>query len=144
MLKFIKKMIATGGPAEPTEETSLSAASTPQPDGTSLVPPKERRDQDQILLFLVDLVDEMDALPPSSTGGKDEMAVVRSRIEDRLLLCDAELIRDETWDPERQRAVEVAEGAMDEVTPKISSSRISGLCVSGRVVRKQEVALERQ
>jgi hypothetical protein len=44
----------------------------------------------------------------------------------------------------RQRAVEVAEGAMDEVTPKISSSRISGLCVSGRVVRKQEVALERQ
>lgn len=142
MLKFIKKLVATGDRAESTGGIPPSAGSPAQSDDASLVPPKERRDQDQILLFLVDLVDEMDALPPSSSGGREELAMVRSRIEDRLLLSDAEMIRDHKWDPERQRAVSVSDKALAQGTPRIGCSRVSGLCVAGRIVRKQEVVLE--
>ncbi len=141
MLTFFKKLIALGRRDARDARASLSAV-FPEPGDTSLVPLKERRDQDEILLFLVDLVDEMDALPQASTGGREELALVRSRIVDRLLLSDAEMIRDETWNPERQRAVAVSGNALVGGIPRIGYSRASGLCVAGRIVRKQEVFLE--
>jgi hypothetical protein len=144
MLTVVKRLFGTRGRAEPTEEALRTESSSAPPQDTGLAVPREQRSQDQILLFLVDLLDEVDRLPPSTTEGKEELAIVRSRILDRLLLSDAEMIRDETWDPERQRAVEVTEGAMDGGTPQISSSRVSGLSVSGRIVRKQEVSLDRR
>ncbi|MCB1204419.1 MAG: hypothetical protein KDN18_09180 [Verrucomicrobiae bacterium] len=52
------------------------------------------------------------------------------------------MIRDSTWNPERQRAVAVSGEVSADGTHVIGSSRASGLCVEGRVVRKQEVTLE--
>lgn len=141
MLKFLKKLVATRNPIEPSGRIAPSAGSPPSVY-TEQVPSKAQRDQDQILLFLVDLVDELDALPPSSSGGREELAMVRSRIADRLLLSDAEMVRDQTWNPERQRAVSVSEKALAQGKPRIGCSRVSGLCVAGRIVRKQEVVLE--
>ncbi len=96
-----------------------------------------------MLLFLVDLIDEIDALPASSKSGSEALSLVRSRLEDRLHLSDAEIIRDEAWTPERQRAVEAEDGALDTGSPRISKSHASGLSVAGRIVRKQEVTLTR-
>jgi hypothetical protein len=142
MLTLVKRLFATRGRAEPAEEAFLAAEAPSEPQAPVSVPPREQRSQDQILLFLVDLVDEMDGFPQSSTGCRDELALVRSRILDRLLLSDAELIRDDTWNPDRQRAVAASDDALVGGSPRIGSSRVSGLCVGGRVVRKQEVILE--
>jgi hypothetical protein len=116
----------------------------PFPPTTDAGPIRNDHRTDALLLFLVDLLDEMDALPFSTSGGVAEMALIRSRLEDRILLDEGEIIRDHHWDPNRQRAVQVEEGATDgDWAPGVVPRR-SGLLLGGRVVRKQEVALERR
>jgi hypothetical protein len=97
--------------------------------------------EDRHLLNLVDLLDEVVLLKKASSTGEQSLEIVESRIQDLILLSDGEIIRDLVWNPDRQRAVEVIKGENPGIT--LLSSRSSGLIIKGRVVKKEEVVIEK-
>jgi hypothetical protein len=80
-------------------------------------------------------------LKKASSTGEQSLEIVESRIQDLILLSDGEIIRDLVWNPDRQRAVEVIKGENPGIT--LLSSRSSGLIIKGRVVKKEEVVIEK-
>ena len=108
------------------------------------IPTRPSPEFEQLLFRLADLHDEFLALKAAGPEGDDDLAShACQRIADQLLLSDAELIRDESWNPERQRAVEVKAGPDGEPGTIIVSTRASGLALNGTILRKQEVVIQR-
>lgn len=96
---------------------------------------------DRYFLDIVDLLDEIGEMKKVDEKGSKMLEIIESRLITLIKLSDGDLIRDLDWQPDLQRAVEVMPGSHNP--PKILSTRRSGLTVSGRVVRKQEVVLSK-
>lgn len=93
---------------------------------------------------LVDLHDEFHILQSRSTLGQDELAVlVCERLKDRILLSGGEIIREDSWNPERQRAVEVLPAPPEAAEIIVIETRRSGLSLNAVVLRKQEVVIRK-
>ncbi|MEX2578845.1 MAG: hypothetical protein WD342_07285 [Verrucomicrobiales bacterium] len=99
---------------------------------------------ERILMELVDLHDEFHILQSRSTLGQDELAVlVCERLKDRILLSGGEIIREDSWNPERQRAVEVLPAPPEAAEIIVIETRRSGLSLNAVVLRKQEVVIRK-
>ena len=132
----------------PATSTSLSGSALDRHDARSQTHHYSHTDtrplspnEDRHLLNLVDLLDEVGLLKKASSMGEQTLEIVESRIQDLILLSDGEIIRDAVWNPDRQRAVEVIMGENPGIT--LLSSRSSGLIIKGRVVKKEEVVIEK-
>ena len=95
----------------------------------------------QWIVEAVDFLDELQIMKNSYTA-KDIMAVdyIRNIILAKLTALETELIDSDEWNPALQRAISVTKDAAI-VQEKILRKRSSGIIVSGKLIRKQEVVL---
>lgn len=114
----------------------------PAHPGPSPIARVSSTETDRHLLNLVDLLDEIALMKLAPSGTSKSLDIVESRLSDLIELSDGEIIRDTEWQPQRQRPVEVVQGASSKTT--FVSSRRSGLAINGRIVRKQEVVISKQ
>lgn len=91
-----------------------------------------------LISSLVDFVDELKL----SAGEKEKhqcFEQMRQMIIDKLELAEVTLIRLDTWDSTKQRAVKVA--ADNGLGIKVLSSTRTGVCHRGKIIRKEEVVI---
>jgi hypothetical protein len=112
----------------------------PVQTGSPGFPAREDGDLDPMLVQLVDLDDELALIEAKRQEHSEAVvALVRQRIAYMLDSCGAEVIRLREWSPSNQRAVKVVAVAGPGAEMRYLDSVSSGLKVSGRLVRKQEV-----
>ncbi len=93
-------------------------------------------------LCAVNLYDEINTFIRSYKGKNNEqLEKILSRILSELRHHHCELIDEDTWNPEHQRAVAIAYTLPENSTPIISEKKSTGLIVNNRLIRKQEVTL---
>ena len=93
-------------------------------------------------LCAVDLHDEINTFIQSYKGQNNtQLGKILVRILSEMQNHHCELIDEDTWNPEHQRAVAIAYTLPENSTPIISEKKSTGLIVNNRLIRKQEVTL---
>ena len=92
---------------------------------------------------MVDSLAELESLRSDDEFDEGQLKKICAELRRQLESLDCELIDLDEWDPEKQRAIRVEEGLPTGSTPSITRKVSLGLCVQGRLVRKQEVYIKK-
>lgn len=103
----------------------------------------EDEDADTARVFAVaGVLDEIRILLPSSSDGeRSGLPGVQTALNGYLGARGAELIDDDEWNPDRQRALEVRKDLPPGAAPEIAEKVASGVMIGGKIARKQTVVL---
>lgn len=92
---------------------------------------------------LVDLLDEIRWMGGLEKEDAARIPALRDKLIEILQAAGGELIDDDTWNPARQRAVKISKTLPEGAEPRVTEKHASGLIFKGRLLRKQEVSLEK-
>ncbi len=92
---------------------------------------------------MADSLAELESLRSDDEFDEGQLKKICAELRRQLESLDCELIDLDEWDPEKQRAIRVEEGLPSGSTPSITRKVSLGLCVQGRLVRKQEVYIKK-
>ena len=92
---------------------------------------------------MADSLAELESLRSDDEFDVVQLKKICAELRRQLKLLDCELIDLDEWNPEKQRAIRVEEGLPPGSTPRITRKVSLGLCVQGRLVRKQEVYIKK-
>ncbi len=92
---------------------------------------------------MADSLAELESLRSDDESDVGQLKKIRAELRRQLKLLDCELIDLDEWNPEKQRAIRVEEGLPLDSVPRITRKVSLGLCVQGRLVRKQEVYIKK-
>jgi hypothetical protein len=93
-----------------------------------------------LISSLVDFVDEL-KLSADDKEKHPSSEQIRQMIIDKMELAEVTLIRLDTWDSSKQRAVKVA--SEDGSGIKVLSSTRTGVCHREKIIRKEEVVISK-
>jgi hypothetical protein len=127
---------------EPANAPQCGALPTMPSGSMAAAPYPPVGDPTEMLLGMVDLLDEIDALQPEADAEQRKaLAHVAGRLRDQIELAQGEVIQEQAWNPALQRAVKVEPASTGQREPRLLESFASGLKYKGRIVRKQEVKI---
>ncbi len=92
---------------------------------------------------MADVYNELVDLRSDDDFDARQLKMICAELRRQLESLDCELIDLDEWNPEKQRAIRVEEGLPPGSTPRITRKVSLGLCVQGRLVRKQEVYIKK-
>ena len=92
---------------------------------------------------MADSLAELESLRSDDEFDGGQLKKICLELRRQLESLDCKLIDLDEWDPEKQRAIRVEEGLPPGGTPRITRKVSLGLCVQGRLVRKQEVYIKK-
>ena len=95
-----------------------------------------------LALDLVLLVDELTIAIDANEASAKHLTFVRERILQILEMHQVEVIKETTWNPDRQRAVKVDPSNLKLENAVWSATISSGVAIGGKLVKKQAVALK--
>jgi hypothetical protein len=96
------------------------------------------RDFYKLICSLADFVDELKLSAATASENLRPEQLCQTLI-DKMELAEVQLIRQDTWDSTKQRAVRVA--AENGLGLKVLSSTRTGVCHRGKIIRKEEVVI---
>lgn len=101
-----------------------------------------RRTEDWAL-EMVDSLGEMESLKTEISEDAQSLHTICTEMRRQLTELGCEVIDSDEWNSERQRAIKTEQTLPPGSAPQITRKVSFGLCVQGRLVRKQEVCINK-